>query len=153
MRRSNQKGQSMVEATLVLLVFFALLLGVIDCGQVLFAHQSLVERVRTAVRWGVVHPWNGSEPVVNLVLYNQSKPPRGDAQSFLGLRPENVVVRHQAPSADRPDDETLSVTIVNFRPRFFSPWFAGAIVSPRSVSITAPMTSRQELVRTNYPQP
>ena len=48
----------MVEATLVLLVFFTLLLGVIDCGQVLFAHQSLVERVRAAVRWGVVHPWN-----------------------------------------------------------------------------------------------
>jgi Flp pilus assembly protein TadG len=61
----------MVEATLVLLVFFTLLLGVIDCGQVLFAHQSLVERVRSAVRWGVVHPWNektGSEAVVNLVL-------------------------------------------------------------------------------------
>ena len=58
MRRSSQRGQSMVEATLVLLVFFTLLLGVIDCGQVLFAHQSLVERVRAAVRWGVVHPWN-----------------------------------------------------------------------------------------------
>jgi hypothetical protein len=132
----------MVEATFVLLVFFTLLLGVIDCGQVLFAHQSLVERVRTAVRWGVVHPWNGSEPVVNLVLYNQPEPSRGDSQAFLGLRPENIVVRHQAPSADRPDDETLSVTIVNFRPQFFSPWFAGAIVSPRAVSIAAPMAFR-----------
>jgi hypothetical protein len=100
MRRHSQRGQSMVEATFVLLVFFTLLLGVIDCGQVLFAHQSLVERVRTAVRWGVVHPWNGSEPVVNLVLYNQPEP------------------------------------------QFFSPWFAGAIVSPRAVSIAAPMAFR-----------
>ena len=139
--RRNQRGQSMVEATLVLLIFFALLLGVIDCGQVLFAHQSLVERVRTAVRWGVVHPWSGPEPVVNLVLYNQTEPPRGNAPAFLGLRPENIVVRHQAPP-DRPDDETLSVTIVNFRPQFFSPWLAGAIVSPRAVSIAAPMAAR-----------
>lgn len=131
----------MVEATLVLLVFFTLLLGVIDCGQVLFAHQSLVERVRAAVRWGVVHPWNGAESVVNLVLYNQTEAPRGNPPAFLGLQPENVVVRHAVPS-DRPDDETLSVTIVNFRPQLFSPWFAGALVSSRAVSITAPMATR-----------
>jgi len=131
----------MVEATLVLLVFFALLLGVIDCGQVLFAHQSLVERVRTAVRWGVVHPWDNADPIVNLVLYNQADAPRGDTPGFLGMQRENVVVRHVAPS-ERPEDETLSVTIVNFRPQFFSPWFAGAVLSPRSVSITAPMATR-----------
>jgi hypothetical protein len=147
----------MVEATLVLLVFFTLLIGVIDCGQVLFAHQSLVERVRSAVRWGVVHPWNektGSDPVVNLVLYNQTEAHRGNVPTFLGLQPENVVVRHQAPS-DRPDDETLNVTIVNFRSQFFSPWIGSAVVSPRAVSITAPMASRQALstIQTNYPQP
>ena len=132
----------MVEATLVLLVFFALLLGVIDCGQVLFAHQSLAERVRTAVRWGVVHPWENPEPIVNLVLFNQTEAPRGNAPTFLGLQRDNVVVRHLTPSPDRPDDETLSVTIVNFHPQFFSPWFAGALVSPRAVSITAPMATR-----------
>jgi len=141
MKRSNQRGQSMVEATLVLLVFFALLLGVIDCGQVLFAHQSLAERVRMAVRWGVVHPWEGADPIVNLVLYNQTDAPRGDTPGFLGMQRENVVVRHVAPS-ERPDDEMLSVTILNFRPQFFSPWFAGALVSSRAVSITAPMATR-----------
>lgn len=134
----------MVEATLVLLVFFTLLLGVIDCGQVLFAHQSLVERVRAAVRWGVVHPWNqgtSGDDIVNLVLYNHTEAPRGNPPAFLGLQPEKVVVRHAVPS-DRPDDETLSVTIVNFRPQLFSPWFAGALVSSRAVSITAPMATR-----------
>ena len=141
MRRANERGQSMVEATLVLLVFFTLLLGVIDCGQVLFAHQSLVERVRSAVRWGVVHPWEKADPIVNLVLYNQTEAPRGSTPSFLGMQRENVVVRHVAPP-ERPDDETLSVTIVNFRPQFFSPWFAGALVSSRAVSITAPMATR-----------
>jgi hypothetical protein len=138
----NQRGQSMVEATLVLLVFFALLLGVVDCAQVLFAHQSLVERVRTAVRWGVVHPWKqetGADPIVNLVLYNQTEAPRGNNAAFLGLKPENVVVRHQAATPDRPDDETLGVTIVNFQSQFFSPWIAQRVVSPRAVSITAPM--------------
>ena len=63
--------------------------------------------------------------------------------AFLGLQPENVVVRHQAPTAERPDDETLSVTIVNFQSQFFSPWMARTrACSPRAVSITAPMPSR-----------
>jgi hypothetical protein len=135
----------MVEATLVLMVFFSMLLGVIDCGQVLFAHQSLVERVREAVRWGVVHPWNqqnGGDTIVNLILYNQTEAPRGIAASFLGLRPENVVVRHQPATPDRPDDETLRVTIVNFQSQFFSPWIAQKVISPRAVSITSPMAYR-----------
>ena len=141
----GRRGQSLVEATLVLLVFFTLLLGVIDCGQVLFAHQSLVERVRTAVRWGVVRPWNqgtGEDAIVNLVLYNQTEAPPGNPPAFLGLKPENIVVRHQPPTPERPDDETLGVTIVNFQSQFFSPWIAQAVVSPRTISITAPMASR-----------
>jgi hypothetical protein len=146
--RHNERGQSMVEATLVLLVFFTLLLGVIDCGQVLFAHQSLVERVRSAVRWGVVHPWTGTDPIVNLVLYNQTEAPHGNTQAFLGMQPENVQVRHQAATPDRPDDETLSVTIVNFPSQFFSPWIAKAVVSPRAVSITSPMAFRTAFQKT-----
>jgi hypothetical protein len=138
----NERGQSMVESTLVLLVFFSLLLGVIDCGQVLFAHQSLVERVRSAVRWGVVTSWEGPDRIVNRVLYNQPEAPAANTVAFLGLRPENVVVRHQAATPERPDDETLSVTIVNFQSQFFSPWLAGRVASSRPVSITAPMAFR-----------
>ena len=138
----NQRGQSMVESTLVLLVFFSLLLGVIDCGQVLFAHQSLVERVRSAVRWGVVNHWEGQDRIVNRVLYNQTEAPAGNPPAFLGLRPENVVVRHQPATSARPDDETLSVIIINYQPQFFSPWLAPIVLHPRAVSITAPMSSR-----------
>ena len=138
----KERGQSMVESTLVLLVFFSLLLGVIDCGQVLFANQSLVERVRSAVRWGVVNPWDGADRVVNRVLYNQTDAPAGAPAAFLGLRPENVVVRHRPATSERPDDETLSVTIVNYQPQFFSPWLASMVLHPREVSITAPMSSR-----------
>lgn len=134
------RGQSLVESTFVLIVFFALLLGVIDCGQVLFAHQALVERVRGAVRWGAVHPFDGTgEQVLNLVLYNQIEEPRQTKGAFLGLARANVQVRYQPATVDRPDDETLSVTIVNYESHFFSPWIAKTIVSPRPVLISAPM--------------
>src|SRR5579862_6487298 len=120
-RRRRCRGQGLIEAALVLMVFFALLLGVVDCGQVLIAHQSLVERVRGAVRWGVVRPWDGPDHIVNLVLYNQTTEPADASTAFLGLKPGNVIVTHNAATAERPDDETLSVTVVNFESHFFSP--------------------------------
>ena len=144
MRRD--RGQSLVEGALVMLVFFALLLGVLDCGQVLFAHQSLVERVRSAVRWGTVHEWAGPEPIVNLVLYGAPAAPSMSAPGFLGLREENVVVRYRTPTPERPDDETLTVEIVNFETQLFAPWMARVLVSPRPVAMTAPMGLRADAV-------
>ena len=138
----RERGQGLVEATIVLLAFFALLTGVIDCGQVIFARQALVERVRTAVRWGTVHPFDGTgDQVANLVLYDQPSEPHGTAETFLNLMRANVQVTYHPATAERPDDETLSVAIVNYESRFFSPWIARTIISPRPVLVSAPMAS------------
>jgi Flp pilus assembly protein TadG len=136
----REKGQGLVEATFVLVAFFALLLGVIDCAQVVFAHQALVERVRSSVRWGVVHPWQGPEQITNLILYEQTTQPAGAAAGYLGLKPENVKVRYQPATAERPDDETLTVEIVNFECHFFSPVIGKTLVNPRPVRISAPVS-------------
>ena len=138
-RTGNQRGQSLVESTLVLLALMAMVLGVFDCGQVLFAHQALVERVRTAVRWGMIHPDQGTGPVANLVLYNQTDEPRAARDGYLGLKPENVRVVHRTATADAPDDELLTVSIVNYESHFFSPWIARVLVSPRPVLVSAPL--------------
>ncbi|MBZ5603830.1 MAG: pilus assembly protein [Acidobacteriia bacterium] len=137
-----RRGQSLVEATLVLIVFFALLLGVVDCGQVMFAHQALVARVTEAVRWGSVHPYDGSgDQIANLILYHQTGEPRSAAAPYLGLTRANVQVRYQDPP-DRPDDQTISVAIVNYESHFFSPWIAKTVVSPRPVFVSAPVRLR-----------
>ena len=132
----------MVEATLVLLVFFALLLGVVDCGQVLFAHEALVERARSAVRWGVVHPWQGPDPIMNLVLYGRTDEPARKPSGYLGLTDANVRVNYQPATIEHPDDEILSVSIVNFESHFISPWIGKVLISPRPVLIAAPMAVR-----------
>jgi hypothetical protein len=141
--KRGERGQSLVESSLVLLVFFAMLFGVIDCGQVLVAHQSLVERVRSAVRWGVVRPWDGTgEQIANLILYNQPDEPRSTTDGYLGLSRENVQVRYQPALPARPDDEGLSVAIVNYHYHFLSPWLTQTFVNPRPVLISAPMAYR-----------
>jgi hypothetical protein len=139
--RKGAAGQTLVEATLVLLVFLAMVLGVFDCGQVLFAHQALVERVNTAVRWGMIHPEQGTEPVANLVLYNQTAEPLAAKEGYLGLKPSNVRVIHRPATPETPDDEMLTVSIVNYESHFFSPWIARALVSPRPVLISVPLSS------------
>jgi hypothetical protein len=136
----SEKGQGLVEATFVLITFFALLLGVIDCAQVLFAHQALVERVRSSVRWGVVHQWDGPEPITNMIVYGQQEAPRVPVDGFLGLKPENVRVRYRPATVERPDDETLTVEIVNFECHFFSPVIGKTLVNPRPVMISAPVS-------------
>lgn len=131
----TRRGQSLVEATLVLLVFFGFLLGVIDCGQVMYSHEALQERVRSAVRYATLHPFDGTgEQVANLILYDQPSEPSAAQPAFLGLTRQNIEVRYQ------PTDDLLSVAIVNYQSHFFSPWISGAIVSPRPVIVTAPMS-------------
>ncbi|MGD1096041.1 MAG: TadE family protein [Bryobacteraceae bacterium] len=137
----SRRGQSLVESTLVLLVFFAMLLGVIDCGQVLYAHQALEERVRSAVRWGAMHPFDGTgEQVASLILYNQPDQAGSAAPGYLGLTRANIQVRYQAPTAEQPDDERISVAIVNYQSHFFTLWIARTIVSPRPVFISSPVS-------------
>lgn len=141
-RARHQRGQSLIESVIVLLIFLAMLFGVMDCGQVLFAHQSLVERVNASLRWGTTHSWQGPEPVVNLVLYNQTEEPHDSREAYLGLKPENVAVNYRRATADRPDDELLSVSIVNFEARLFSPWIGHSLVSTRPVLAIAPMAAK-----------
>ena len=142
-RGRSERGQTLVEGAMALLVFFALLFAVIDCGLVLVSHQSLVERVRSAVRWGVVRPWDGTgEQIANLILYDEPDEPRSTTGGYLGLTRENVQVRYQPSSAARPDDEVLSVAIVNYHYQFLSPWVTQIFVNPRPVLITAPMAYR-----------
>ena len=106
----------------------------------LVRHQALVERVRSAVRWGVVRPWDGSgDQIANLILYDQTTEPGSAGAGYLGLTRENVQVRYQPASPARPDDETLSVSIVNFHYQFLSPWITQIFVNPRPVLISAPM--------------
>jgi TadE-like protein len=142
-RGRSERGQTLVEGAMALLVFFALLFAVIDCGLVLVSHQSLVERVRSAVRWGVVRPWDGTgEQIANLILYEQPSEPRSATGGYLGLTRENVQVSYQPSSTARPDDEVLSVAIVNYHYQFLSPWITQIFVNPRPVLITAPMAYR-----------
>ena len=72
----DRKGQTIVEAALVTLVFLATLIGIFDLAQVLFIHQTFVARARSAARYGVLNPDN-TDGIQNMVLYGQTTVPSG----------------------------------------------------------------------------
>jgi Flp pilus assembly protein TadG len=123
--KRNQKGQTLVESALVILVLIATLLGIVDFGQVLFFHQSLGERARAGVRWAaVVSPLNADQ-VKNFVVYNNSA---GTGPPVLGGMTTAMVDVVQS-GTQGCDEARITITISNYPFQFFSPWIAKTFVN------------------------
>jgi hypothetical protein len=130
----QRRGQALLESALVTLVFIVLLVGVMDIGQFLFVHQTLVERGRNALRYGVVRPFDAAA-IRNMVLYNQpSAPPGGQsAPGIFGLTPSMVSVTRQDATFN---EDRVILTISGYPFRFFTPFIAGlARGKPITVSL------------------
>ena len=104
-RREKQAGQAFVETVLTLMAFLIILLGMIEIGQILFVHQMLSERIRTAARWGAVNPWDDATSptlISNIVLYGTTAPAQS-AQPIFNLTPQNVAVSRPQPDYSAAD--------------------------------------------------
>jgi Flp pilus assembly protein TadG len=119
-RNHSERGQSFVETGLVLLVFLMLLIGIVDFGQVLYFHQSLVERARAAARYGAIHPTD-TTGIQNVAVYNSATVPTPPAAILNGMTTSMVDVQN-------PDINTSAarvvVTISNYPITFISPYIA-----------------------------
>ncbi len=124
-RKKNQRGQTLVESALVILVLIATLLGIADFGQLLFFHQSLAERARAGVRWAAVTAPLDTDQVKNHVVYNNSA---GTGTPVLGGLTTNMVGVLQSGTQGF-DEARVTVTIANYPFQFFSPWIARTFVN------------------------
>jgi hypothetical protein len=60
--RNRSRGQALVETALILPVFLALLLGIVDMGRAVWATTSLASAAREAARFAIVHGGNANTP-------------------------------------------------------------------------------------------
>ena len=90
MTTRHDQGQSLVETSLILAAFMALVLGMVFVAQTLFVKQTFAERVHDAARWGAVNSYD-PQAIRDLVLYGTPTPDRG-ATPFMGLKPSEVLV-------------------------------------------------------------
>src|SRR5262245_23719234 len=82
-KRQRNKGQALVEGALMLFVFLAFCIGTLDFGQFLYFHQSLGERARAAVRYGIINTTDRTG-IQNVAVYND---PAGTANGATALIP------------------------------------------------------------------
>jgi Flp pilus assembly protein TadG len=121
-KRTAERGSTLVESALVLITFLMLLLGTIDFGQVLYFHQSLVERARAAARYGIINPTD-TTGIKNMAVYNASNPSNSAVAMLPGMTTAMVDV--QNPGANTTSARVV-VTVSGYQIHFFSPYIAGA---------------------------
>jgi len=126
----------MVESALVLLTFFVMLIGTVDFGQVLFFHQSLVERARTAVRYGVTNPTDVNG-IKNMAVYNTvtGAPP--------AVLPNltTAMVNVTNPDANTSNARVV-VTISGYPINFLSPYITQSF---NNLAVTVAMSSETQV--------
>src|SRR5579864_9643338 len=107
--RKRQRGAVFVETACVFTTFAFMLIGAFDFGQFLFIHQALVERARSAARWGIVNNPADHSSIQNMVLYNQATDP--GTPGYFGLTSSMVQISDPGSGTN---DYRLVVFITNY---------------------------------------
>jgi Flp pilus assembly protein TadG len=110
----------MVETALILLTFILILIGTIDFGQVIYFHQSLVERARAAARYGAINPTD-TTGIKNIAVYNSATVPSPPTAVLPYMTTAMVGV--QDLGANTPEAR-IQVTISTYPINFISPYIA-----------------------------
>jgi Flp pilus assembly protein TadG len=134
-RRRTSKGNVIVESALIFLVFAVLLLGTFDFGQFLFVNQAIVERARSAARWGAINDPTNHTSIVNMVLYNQSSAPTDPTATYFNLASGNVAVSDPGAGTD---NYRLQIRISGYSFTSLSPYIAGNITGP-AITVAVPL--------------
>lgn len=134
-RRSRQKGAFLAEAAPALLVFLALVIGLVVVGQILFLRQTLIERARTAVRWGAVHRYDETA-IRNLVLYG-TVAPAANARPLIGLSPADVTVSRLNCGARPSPDCRVKVVIAGYGGGSFAAFRTAGLAAGGPIEMSA----------------
>jgi len=136
--RKRQRGSVLVETGFIFTTFAFMLIGAFDFGQFLFIHQALVERARSAVRWGAVNDPTNLSATRNMVLYNQPTAPDGGGHDaplgYFGLTSDMVQVSDPASGTN---DYRLVVFITNYPYTVLSPYIGGTYTGP-NITVSYP---------------
>ena len=116
-RARKRRGEAMLESTLVLLTLVLTILGILDLGQFLFFQATFRERVRTGVRYAIVHDYDPQQ-ITNFVLYGSPAP---GGRPLFGLSESMISV---ARYGENTADDRIEVTISNPPLKMFSPFLA-----------------------------
>jgi hypothetical protein len=133
----QRRGSSLIEASLVLLVFLTLLFSIFDFGFVLFEHHTLLHQARTAARYGAIQP-DDLTAVRNIVLYGNTSAPRNNPPGVFGLETSMVKA---ARVDDWTSEDRIVITVSGYHYTLITPFMAGKFTG-RPITVSAPVENQ-----------
>lgn len=122
-RTKNERGSTIVETTLVLLIFIIVMVGIADFATFLHLHQAIAERTRSVVRTAAIDDLS-TTAIRNLIAYGTADVPADSKlKGYFGLASSNIGVQ----ILDRGQtSQRIVVTITNLSFPLVSPLLAGS---------------------------
>jgi len=69
--RRGEKGTSVAEFAVVALVFFIIIIGIVEFGRLLYTHNALTDATRRGARFASLHSGTSGDAVKNEVVYGR----------------------------------------------------------------------------------
>lgn len=141
---NNQRGAAAVEFSLVALLFFMLLFGIIETARLLFVWNSATEATRYGARVAVVCNLNDSAIVSRMQRIMPNLPAGKVRVEYL---PSSPISCNRDGTAGHPNCQFVKVSIENFEVQTYIPGIDLDIEMP---TFTTTLT-RESLSSTNNP--
>jgi len=113
--KHSERGTTVAEFAVVALIFFTLIIGIIEFGRLLYTHNALTDATRRGARYAVTHKESQINDVKNYVVYgaNITKDAKGNITSpplINGLTTAMVEVTYTGVDKDGNPDTTDDFT-------------------------------------------
>jgi Flp pilus assembly protein TadG len=128
----DRRGAQMVETALILAAFLFMLLGAFDFCEILFVHQSMVERTRAAARYAEVNLGTDLPTIQNLINYGQTTVPVNSTPAF-GLAGGNIT---DSAASNGDVSSQRKITVSNYQFSALSPMGGTFTMRPIVVAYT-----------------
>ena len=123
--KSGERGSTLVEFAIALLVFLTAMFAVMEFGRALWVHNALTDAARRGARYAALHSSADMAAVKNVVVYGD---PAGGTQSVVpNLTTANVTVTYTDFALNKG---TASVSVTGYQFQFVIPIIGTTITMP-----------------------
>lgn len=118
MRTRGEKGSSLVELSMSIMIFLVLLLGIMDFGRIVAAYNILAGATKEGARYAIVHGNASGSAASSDDIQNVVR------QWAIGLDPSSVQVTATWPDGNGPRGRVQVVSTYSITPLLI--WISGA---------------------------
>ncbi len=136
-RDQARRGATVIEATLILMMLLMITFGCVDFGFALFEHQTLVNRVCTAARYGAIHT-SDFTAIKNMVLYSSPSIPAGKSEGDPGVFGLQASMINVSRFNEGDPEDRIVVTLSGYHFVFVGPYVAGRYTG-KAISVSLPV--------------